>query len=30
MGALDYISRPQDGSELLAEVQRLLAGSTMD
>jgi DNA-binding NtrC family response regulator len=26
-GALDYISRPQDGSELLAEVQRLLAAS---
>ena len=27
-GALDYISRPQDGSELLAEVQRLLAASS--
>lgn len=27
-GALDYISRPQDGSALLAEVQRLLAAST--
>jgi DNA-binding NtrC family response regulator len=27
-GALDYISTPQDGSELLAEVQRLLSASS--
>jgi two-component system response regulator GlrR len=27
-GALDYISRPQDGPELLAEVQRLLVVSS--
>lgn len=27
-GALDYISKPQDGSELLAEVQRLLTVSS--
>jgi DNA-binding NtrC family response regulator len=27
-GALDYISKPQDGSELLAEVQRLLLVSS--
>lgn len=29
-GALDYISRPQDGTQLLAEVQRLLAASDHD
>lgn len=29
-GAMDYISRPQDGMRLLAEVQRLLAASDHD
>src|ERR1051326_4366585 len=29
-GALDYISRPQDGTQLLNEVQRLLAASDHD